>query len=181
MEQNEQQIAILMSTDMDKAMPLLFNTYSAYLYAVCCRYISNDADASDVLQDSFIHVFRNGSKYQWRGKGSLLSWLTKIVVNLSLKHLEKEKKTQIVALDDSPDLENESPNLLHIPPEVLHTLIRKLPTGYRLVLNLYAFEGYSHKEIATQLGITPQTSASQLHHAKHLLKELIIEYIEKNK
>jgi len=161
------------------AMKELYYNYSGYLTTVCSRYIVNRDDVRDVLQDSFIKIFNSINKFEYRGPGALRAWMTRIVVNESLKHLKKEnERLEIVASAwDLPDIiEEEDPDFDDIPTSIILDMIRSLPCGYRTVFNLYVFENKSHKEIASILKIAEDSSASQLHRAKNILAKKINEY-----
>lgn len=161
------------------AMRSFYENYSGYLTAVCSRYISNQDDIKDVLQESFIKIFKAIANFEYKGAGSLRAWSSRIVVNESLKFLKKNEKMNLVSSPswDLPDMaEEEDPDFDEIPTSTILEMIRSLPTGYRTVFNLYIFEQKSHKEIASILNITENTSASQLHRAKGLLAKQIIAY-----
>lgn len=161
------------------AMRDFYDTYSGYLTAVCSRYISNQDDIKDVLQESFIKIFKSITGFEYKGAGALLAWSSRIVVNESLKFLKKNEKLSIVSSPswDLPDIvEENEPDFDEIPTSVILRMIRSLPVGYRTVFNLYIFEQKSHKEIASTLNITENTSASQLHRAKALLARHINAY-----
>jgi len=163
--------------DGDPAAPrILYEKYSALLYAVCLRYVSVEMDAEDVLQDSFMTIFDRIGSFEDRGKGSLKAWMIRIVVNLSLKHLRNSshfvfEDVETAEIPYEPETES-------LGPELLVKFIRSLPDGYRAVFNMYVVEGMSHKEIAGILGITESTSASQLHRAKAMLARTINKYWE---
>ena len=169
-----------------KAMKELYCHYSGYLNAVCSRYIACDEDVRDVLQESFIKIFSSIDKFCYKGDGSLKAWMSKIAVNESLTLLNKKEKLAIVqygsdipdTIDDNDD--DEGPDTGEIPVRAIQAMIRKLPTGYRTVFNLYVFEGKSHKEIAEMLNLKESSSASQLHRAKALLAKMIQEYKSTN-
>lgn len=169
-----------------KAMKELYCHYSGYLNAVCSRYIACDEDVRDVLQESFIKIFSSIDKFCYKGDGSLKAWMSKIAVNESLTLLNKKEKLAIVqygsdipdTIDDNDD--DEGPDTGDIPVRAIQAMIRKLPTGYRTVFNLYVFEGKSHKEIAEMLKLKESSSASQLHRAKALLAKMIQEYKSTN-
>ena len=154
------------------AMKEFYTIYSGYLTTVCSRYISDKDDIKDILQESFIKIFKAITNFEYKGPGSLRAWSTRIVVNESLKFLKTREKLELVnkPIWDLPDMtEDEEPDFDEIPTSVILEMIRSLPTGYRTVFNLYVFESKSHKEIASILKITENTSASQLHRAKNLL------------
>ena len=157
-------------------MRMLYDRYAGYLTAVCGRYVPDDEEVKDILQEAFIKVFQTLDRFEYRGEGSLKAWLTRIVVNDSLKFLRKKKPLPMPAV--LPELPDEEPAFDQVPLPVIHQLIRKLPEGYRTVFNLFVFEDKSHKEIASLLGIKENSSASQLHHAKAMLGKWIKEYIK---
>ena len=141
-----------------------------------------DADGvDDVLQDSFVSILTSLSDFEYRGEGSLKSWISKIVTNRALDWLKEHDEVKMT--DDIPEeaAEDYEPEVEKIPPDVLNWMIGRLPAGYRAVLNLYVFEQLSHKQIAQRLGIKEATSASQYYHAKQMLAEMIRKYISKNK
>ena len=160
-------------------MKMLYDKYVGYLTAVCARYIPDDDDVKDILQEAFIKAFQSLDRFSWRGEGSLKAWLTRIVVNDSLKALRRKKPLSL-----SPTLaesvQDEEPAFEAVPLPVIQGMIRKLPDGYRTVFNLFVFEDKSHKEIASLLGIKENSSASQLFHAKALLARWIKDYIKAN-
>lgn len=158
------------------ASAVLYEKYSALLYAVCLRYIHDEMDAEDILQDSFITIFDKIESFEYRGEGSLKAWMTRIVVNLSLKHLRDSHHFMFEEIKEENALIDQDPETENLSPERLFKFIRSLPDGYRTVFNMYVVEGMSHKEIAQALGITESTSASQLHRAKAMLAKLINEY-----
>ena len=162
------------------AMKEFYTSYSGYLTTVCSRYISNKEDVKDVLQESFIKIFKAIANFRYKGVGSLKAWSSRIVINESLKFLKENEKLNIIdsPIWDLPDIsEEEEPDIEQIPTSVILEMIRALPVGYRTVFNLYIFEEKSHKEIASILNITENTSASQLHRAKNILARQINEYI----
>lgn len=166
------------------ALKNFYDIYSGYLTAVCSRYVSNKEDVKDILQESFLKIFKAIHKFKYRGKGSLKAWSARIVVNESLKHLKENDKIQVTSLPawDLPDKEdNQEPDFEDIPTYAILEMISALPTGYRTVFNLYVFEEKSHKEIASILDIAENSSASQLHRAKSLLVKEIELYRLKKK
>ena len=158
-------------------MKMLYDRYVGYLTAVCARYIPDDDEVKDILQEAFIRVFQSMDKFTWRGEGSLKAWLTRIVVNDSLKFLRRKKPLPLSATMAEP-MDEEEPASDAVPLAVIQWMIRKLPDGYRTVFNLFVFEDKSHKEIASLLGIKENSSASQLFHAKALLARWIKDYIK---
>ncbi|MGN1245755.1 MAG: RNA polymerase sigma factor [Muribaculaceae bacterium] len=173
---DEQQIATLAAAGNADAMKQIYCFYAGELTATVARYVV-DADAvRDVLHDSFVKIFSSIGNFSYRGEGSLKAWMKRIAVNEALARLKDENKLSTVSIDDSEiDIPDESPDVEHLDAATLMGLIKQLPTGCRTVLNLYALEHRSHSEIAALLGITPGTSASQLHRAKLLLAQMIRE------
>ena len=172
----EQQIVEACRRGDASAMEDLYTTFSAYLMGVGTRYIADDDELKDVLQEAFIKIFTQFHTFQYRGKGSLKAWLTRIVVNECLMALRQKKKTDFVEEADIPDLPDEDPDTEGLDGSVLAEMIRHLPEGYRQVLNLYVIEGLSHKEISQLLHIKPDSSASQLYRAKAMLAKMIKDY-----
>ena len=158
-------------------MRAVYSSYVRYLSAVCARYIPNDEDVKDVLQESFLRIFDGIGSFEYRGKGSLKGWLTKITVNEALKFIRRNDKIEFVDISSHQDIRpEEEPDIDSVPSSVIFRLIRELPDGYRTIFNLYVIENRSHKEIAALLGIKESTSASQLHRAKSLLATKIRQY-----
>ncbi|MCC9044349.1 sigma-70 family RNA polymerase sigma factor [Myroides sp. M-43] len=154
-----------------------YEFYSGHLTYVCMRYVKNQDDVYDILQNSFIKMFHSIDSFSYRGSGSLKAWITRLLINESLKFLRDNSKIDYpVSSDDLPILEEEEPCLDEIPESIILELIRSLPDGYRMVFNLYVFEEKSHKEIAQLLGIAESSSASQLHRAKKMLMQQIQTY-----
>lgn len=156
----------------------LYEHYSGKMYALCCRYIPSKMEAEDVLVTAFTKLFERIAQY--KGEGSFEGWIRRIVVNESLTYLRRNKnmylETDIEAMGKEPDFAHLDSQL---EAEDLMSLVNQLPTGYRMVFNMYAIDGYSHKEIAEQLGINENTSKSQLSRARALLQKNLIE-LEKN-
>ncbi len=155
----------------------LYCQFAPYLTGVCSRYIAGTEDVRDVIHDSFLKIFSTIRSFEFRGPGSLKAWMTKIVVNESLKFIKSTCRFALVELtDNDEDIPDETPDIDGIPLSELHRMIRELPVGYRTILNLFVFEELSHKEIAKTLNITESTSASQFHRAKKMLSEKIKQY-----
>lgn len=174
---NEQQLLDLVRQGDAAAMKTVYTAYIRYLTAVCSRYIVNNEDVKDVLQESFLKIFSNISSFKYHGKGSLKAWITRITVNESLKFLRHGNRCEFVEISlQEHELPDEEPDIDTIPTSVLFNLIRELPDGYRTIFNLYVIENKSHKEIAKLLDIKESTSASQLHRAKSLLANKIRQY-----
>ena len=158
------------------AMKMLYDRYAGYLTAVCGRYIQDDDEVKDILQEAFIKIFQRMDRFEYRGEGSLKAWMARIVVNDSLKTLRRKKGLPLTG--PLPEIVDEEPDFDAVPLPVIHEMIRALPEGYRTVFNLFVFGDKSHKEIASLLGIKENSSASQLFHAKAILARRIKEYIK---
>jgi RNA polymerase sigma-70 factor (ECF subfamily) len=148
----------------------LYDFYSSRMYALCYRYVKDSMDAEDILVTAFTKILDRIDQY--KGEGSFEGWIRRIMVNEALTFLRKNRsmyvETDLEAADREPDYESISD---HLEAEELMDLIQELPTGYRIVFNLYAIDGYSHKEIAAQLGISENTSKSQLSRARVFLQK----------
>lgn len=144
------------------------------------RYLPNQEDAKEVMLDGFCNVFKNIERFEYRGEGSLKAWIKKIMVNQCLMRLRKKNELVLQKDDDSPVLEPaiDTDAVSRLGAKELMQLIHELPDGYRTVFNLHTFEGMTHKEIGALLNITDSTSKSQLHKAKKLLQNKIIELNE---
>jgi len=156
------------------AQEALFKQFSGKMYALCCRYVKSKMEAEDVLVMAFSKIFERIDQY--KGEGSFEGWIRKVIVNESLSYLRKNKnmylETDIEAADREPDYAQLESQL---EAEDLLKMIDSLPTGYRIVFNMYAIDGYSHKEIATHLSISENTSKSQLSRARALLQRNCLE------
>ena len=160
------------------AIKAIYDANVQYLAGTCRRYITSDDDIKDILQESFIRIFSSLDRFEYRGRGSLRAWMSRVVVNESLMFLRKNKLNELISLDDPlPDIpQDDDPDTEGIPPDVLMDMISKLPPGGRTILNLFVFEQKSHREIAELLGIKENSSTSQFHRAKTMLAGMIRQY-----
>ena len=180
---NDEQRLTKRLQDGDKtAAREFYSLYADTLAGICMRYIADEDELKDVLQNAFAHIFSHIAEFEYRGAGSLLAWIKRVVVNESLKYLRT--KVHFEELQQKYDLVDENDNdvlsISDIPPDVIREMLSRLPIGYRTVLNLYVLEGKSHQEIASLLGIRKDTSASQLHKAKRMLAKMIRKYNDDN-
>ena len=152
----------------------LYHRFSPRMLGVCYRFAKNREDAEDMLQEGFIKVFTQ--MHQYRNEGALEGWIRRIIVHTCINNLKKNKK-----FSDSLDIIHA--NSVHVNEEMIPSImqakqvvecIRMLPLGYRTVLNLYAIEGFPHKEIAGMLDIEESTSRSQYTRAKAMLEEILV-------
>jgi RNA polymerase sigma factor (sigma-70 family) len=156
------------------AQQQLYDLYSSKMYALCYRYVRHAMEAEDVLVMAFTKIFDRIE--QFKGEGSFEGWIRRVMVNEALTHLRKSRamyvETELEQADREPDYDRLSD---HLEAEDLQKMIQELPPGYRLVFNMYAIDGYSHKEIAEQLGISENTSKSQLSRARTYLQKILVE------
>jgi len=153
---------------------LLYRRHAAKLYAVCLQYSGNDEEARDILQDGFIKIFENLVHY--RDEGSFEGWIRRIVVNTALeKYRNKHNLYRVDDIDQIPELDAQPDNEDYAGLEAIDLLdiIRELPPKYRLVFNLFAIEGYSHKEISKMMSISEGTSKSNLSRARVILQKRV--------
>ncbi len=152
-----------------KDQALLFEMFSDKMFGTCLYYSSNREDAEDLLHDGFLKIFENIKKYE---DGNLEAWMRRVFINLALMRYRRNKHRREVedveALMDSVRSVPED-NTLHA--NELMAMISRLPTRYRLVFNLYAIEGFKHKEIAGMLDISEGTSKSNLSRARQILQQ----------
>lgn len=153
---------------------MLYEKYADMMYGVCIRYVKDPVIAEDVLVTSFTKIFEKMEMFKF--EGSFEGWVRRIMVNESLTYLRKNKNMHLSVGIEMADREPDYNNLGdHLESEDLLNLLQTLPDGYRTVLNLYAIEGFNHKEIAEKLEISENTSKSQLSRARALLKHKLNE------
>lgn len=153
-----------------RAQRALFDKFAPKMLAVLLRYLRNQEEAEDTLQDGFVKIFQKIGEFKM--EGSLEGWIRRIMVNTALDVLRKNKKLLgDVQLDDvSYKVSFEDHGFEDMQVEQLLHMINNLPEGYRIVFNMFAIEGYSHKEIADTLGVTENTSKSQYSRARAFLR-----------
>lgn len=156
------------------AQKQLYDHFAPQMLAICYRYTKDRHEASDVLQEGFVRVFR--SLQQWKQDGELGAWIRKIMVNTALNWLRDHKRMQFVAennINEDHDFSAVTTPLQEMEAKQLADLIRQLPSGYQAVFNLHAIEGYPHVEIAKMLNISEGTCRSQYLRARKQLVQLI--------
>ncbi len=163
-----------------RAFSKLYNFYAPKMLGVCMRYGKSREDAEDILQEGFVRVFKNIGTYGH--KGSFDGWIRRVMVNTAINHYHKNKRYYENELEisdnraepgDNDEPEDDGYRELDIPKEKLMKMINELPEGYKMVFNLYVFEGMKHIEIAKLLGISQNTSKTQLMKARKRLKNAI--------
>ena len=153
-----------------KAQEQLYRLYAGEMLRVCLAYEPDRDDAKDILQNAFLKVFRNIDEFN--GKGTLKAWIRRIISNTAIDAYRKKQRNQVLRIDDL-SAHNE-PVQEYSDPLACQDLLKeveKLPDGARMVFNMYAIEGYTHKEIAEKLQISEGTSKSQLNRARKILSE----------
>jgi RNA polymerase sigma factor (sigma-70 family) len=165
-----------------KAQCMLYERYAPMLLGASVRFTGNRAEGEDILQEAFVKIF--SSLGDFSGKGSLGGWMRKIVINTAITFYHRNKKHREHA--DVDELKEKyqgsySCDDCEFTNEEMLNVIAALPPGYRMVFNLYAIEGYKHKEIADELGIDVNTSKSQYSRAKKIIQVKLIELKEEHK
>ena len=171
-----------------QAQKELYERFSPVLFGIALRYTGNRDDAQDLLHDGFLKIFDKINKYNFTG--SFEGWIKQVFINFVIDWLKKKKHVEY-----RDEIRNESYNelvdnnfntleeseLSKLKIEILLKMIDKLPPAYKLVFNMYVFEGYSHKEIGEFLGISENTSKSNYSRAKQKLRNLIEKYLKTKK
>ncbi|MBO4995069.1 MAG: sigma-70 family RNA polymerase sigma factor [Muribaculaceae bacterium] len=177
-------VALIVDHGDRKAMEKLYRMHVGALAALCSRYVVDADVVNDILQESFLKIFSSLPGFTHRGAGSLRAWMSRIVINESLKHLSHVSRFDSLPDDDrlveDMAVDQSSPDVMSIPLDVIQSAIMSLPVGYRTILNLYLFENMSHKEIARMLNIKENSSASQYSRAKALLAKKLNDYKSRN-
>jgi len=151
----------------------VYKEYAARMFRICYRYLNNEFDAAEVLNDGFYKVFSKISSFQNGPDSDFEAWMRKIMVNESLQFIRNRRKLNFT------DLEDKQVEYEFVFPENnleavdIYKMIRKLPDEYRVVFNLFVIEGFSHGEIAEKIGIAKSTSRSHLYRARLLLQEMV--------
>ncbi|HXB41542.1 MAG TPA: RNA polymerase sigma factor [Bacteroidia bacterium] len=151
----------------------LYTLFSAKMYAICYRYSKNKEEAKDILHEGFLKVFENLKNF--KNEGALEGWIRRIMVNTAIyKYRQRSKLYPIISIDNIRVLHHSDEDIIsRINAKELICMIQKLPPAYQMVFNLYVFEGYKHKEIAEELGISEGTSKSNFFEARAILQQAI--------
>lgn len=154
----------------------LYSRYCRKMLMTCQRYTRTAEDAEDVLQEGFIKVFAHVGSF--KGDAKLETWMTRIFINSALNHQrQKLYLFPMVEISEASLTQSEDASLAEFNVDELLVMIRSLPDGCRIVFNLFAIEGYPHKEIASMLGISEGTAKSQYNRAKMLLRTRLSEHL----
>lgn len=167
------ELIVACRTNDRKAQQMLFDRFSPMMMGVCKRYLKTQEDAEDILIEAFCKVFKNLP--QFKSMGSFEGWIRRIVVNECLMFLRRRHNFNLtVEIDQNLDVKTTVSTQDELEAQDILALLERLPTGYRTVFNLYVLEGYKHREIAEILGISINTSKSQLILAKKKLQQLLL-------
>lgn len=186
-KQTEQQLIIDCKAQNKKAQQQVYELYASLMKGICRRYVSDIAAAEDIMHEGFIKVFAQINNFEWKGDGSLRAWISRIMVNLSLDYLKKQKRVTNISVEFAENEidENEDDDVFSlfetvkrkgIHKEELLRMLDSLPETTRLVFNLYAIDQLKHKEIAEVLGIAEEASRTRLKRARLQLKDKLAIY-----
>lgn len=156
-----------------KIQELLYRKFSREMYSICLAYENDRDEAKDILQDGFIKIFLGIETFD--NQGSLRGWIKRIITNTAIDHWRRfSKDNHFLSIDTLSSLDQpfDTPNTSINCSDIMN-MVSKLPSGARMIFNLYALEGYSHKEIAEKLKISEGTSKSQVNRARQLLQQYL--------
>jgi len=177
---NDQELVAACKEDNPQAQKILFEMYAGRMLAVCARYCPCMEDAKDAMHDGFIKIFKQ--IHTFKGESKLQTWMTRLMIYTAIDHFKKSIKWNYYETDEEVylaagsqvsheiSIQEEDMNI-----QDLYAIIRELPEGYKMVFNLYAIDGFTHKQIAEKLNISEGTSKSQLARARKLLQKLVKE------
>ncbi len=173
---NIHELVALCQKNDEKAQFALYNMHKAKFKAVCRRYARSDEDAEDIFQEAFVQVFR--SLPSLLNVNTLNAWMRQIMVRTAINYYNKHLKNYEYVGDELLIFESNKDHQLilsELSKEELLKMINRLPDGYRVIFNMYAIDGFTHAEIAQQLGISESTSKSQYSRAKEWLRKRLVE------
>jgi RNA polymerase sigma-70 factor (ECF subfamily) len=156
----------------------LYNVFNKKMFIVCLRYSKNREEAEEILQEGFMKVFE--FIHQYKNIGSFEGWMRKIMVNCALQRYRSSRQLHALVHIDTSALDNIGYENIttQIDTKELLTLVQQLPPSYRIVFNLYVFEGMKHREIAKHLNIAEGTSKSNLSDARYILQRAVIKSLQ---
>lgn len=157
-----------------KAQKMLYEKFYRQMLGICLRYCSSKPEAEDVMLTGFMNIFTKIESY--KGSGAFEGWMKKVMINTAIDNYRKQKKH--IDHNEIAEFEEELSEDIFLPESLsideILGMVQKLPSGYRTVFNLYAIEGFSHQEIAEMLGVSVNTSKTQLFKARKLLQNSIL-------
>jgi RNA polymerase sigma-70 factor (ECF subfamily) len=158
-----------------KAQKALYEKYASRFLGMCMRYAKDRQEAEDILQDGFLKIF--GRISQFSGLGSFEGWMKRIIVNTAITNYRQNLKHYYQQdIDDLRELDTEGESMdSEYTMEELLKVVQGLPAGYRVVFNMFAIEGFQHKEIAEMIGVDVTTSKSQYSRARKLIQKKLLE------
>jgi RNA polymerase sigma factor (sigma-70 family) len=169
----DESLIILCKRGDEKAQRELYDKFSGKMFRVCYRYLQNQMDAEDALINGFVKIFQGLNNLEYRGVAETEAWMKKIMINECLMFLRKKKAFSGISEQTENDMGSAVIPVNDLEAEEIYAMILKLPDGYRAIFNLYVIEGYNHREIGAQLGISENTSKTQLHKARIMLQKLL--------
>jgi len=170
---NEPELIKKLQKGEGKAQKFVYEKYAGSMLGICVRYLKNQMDAEEVMLNGMVKIFQNAN--QFKNEGSFEGWMKRIVINEALGYLRKKEPLHLAIEKDHIQLAaSDASAESELAVEDLMQMLHELPAGYRTVFNLYAIEGYSHKEIAEMLDINEGTSKSQLSKARALLQKRLV-------
>lgn len=155
------------------AQTVLYGEYAPKMFAICMRYAPDRSTAEDIMQEGFITVFKQLKTY--KGNGELLYWIRRVIINTALQHLRKynNPRYQFIDIDSCYNIDNGEDLFERMSLQEVIQVIQQIPKDYREILNLYAIDDYSHKEISVSLGISEVSSKKRLSRARVALKAIL--------
>ena len=177
MEMNDNELFIGCVKGNTQAQGLLYKRYNKHLFNICLKYLGNEFDADDCLQDGFIHIFNRISKMDINANIKLKPWLSVVMRNYTLDLIRKNKRELTYEFMDNSNIEliDEEDFQISISQNTLLDLIETLPPQFKRVFKMYAIDDMMHKEIAKELGISENTSKTNFHRARKKLKKSIFD------
>ncbi len=170
---SEEQIIRACKKNDKKAQKMLYNRFAPIMLGICMRYALSRPEAEDIMQEGFLKIFLKIKQYQ--GTGSFEGWMRKIIINTAISNYRKNLKHYYQDdLDNVSDINSYTVSYGEFTKDELLKVIRELSSGYRIIFNMFAIEGYKHKEIAKMLNIDVATSKSQYSRAKKIIRKNLI-------
>ena len=177
MQETERQLIEAIRAGDREAFKRLYERFARYAMGVTLRYVPKRDDALDIVQDSFISILTSIATFEYRGEGSLKSWVSKIISRQAVSWMKEHEQLSFSELTLDEIEEEDDPAIEKVPKELVNEMIGRLPVRYRVVVNLRAFEELSHKDIALRLGISEKASTTLFSRAKRKLAMMINEYL----